>query len=96
MSSQHETPTRGALPPLRTLGDVRATLRTGHGAPGDLATFEQDLQRALEASSEADLTAVAAVIRDYRGRILPAADPEHNLAMQEAEEELDLLKRGGA
>jgi hypothetical protein len=96
MSAQHETPTHGALPPLRTLGDVRAALRTGHGAPGDLAAFEQDLQRALEASSEADLTAIAAVIRDYRGRILLVADPEHELAMQEAEEELDLLKRGSA
>lgn len=84
------------LPPLRTVGDLRAALRAGYGVSGDLTTFEQDLQGALEASSEADLTPVAAVIRDYRGRIRLTADPEHEIALQEAEEELALLKRRSA
>lgn len=54
--------------PLRTIGDIRAALLAGHGFPGDKSAFETDLQRALEASSETDLTAVAAVIVDYKPR----------------------------
>ncbi|MFI2374140.1 hypothetical protein ACH5AO_03565 [Streptomyces sp. NPDC018964] len=42
-----------------------------------------DLQRALEASSEVDLDAVAAVIVDYRGRIRLCQDPDFGIAVQE-------------
>jgi hypothetical protein len=95
MSTPHETSARGALPPLRTLGDVRAALRAGHGFPGDREDFEKDLERALEASSETDLRAVAEVITDYRGRIRLHSDPEYEIGMQEAEEALARVKREG-
>ena len=83
MSAEHaETPIPAPLP-LRTIGDIRAALRSGHGFPGDQETFEADLQRALEASSETDLNAVAAVIVDYRGRIRLYQDPDFDIAIQE-------------
>lgn len=47
--------------PLRTIGDIRAALRSGHRFSDDQASFAADLQRALEASSETDLSAVASV-----------------------------------
>lgn len=76
--------------PLRTIGDIRAALLAGHGFPGDRDAFETDLQRALEASSETDLTAVASVIVDYRGRIRLYQDPDFDIAVQEG---IDLTMR---
>ncbi|WP_224351841.1 DUF6247 family protein [Streptomyces olivaceus] len=76
--------------PLRTIGDIRAALLAGHGFPGDRDAFETDLQRALEASSETDLTAVAAVVVDYRGRIRLCQDPDFDIAVQEG---IDLTMR---
>lgn len=90
MSAQYaETPGPAALP-LKTIGDIRAALRSGHGFPGDRESFEADLQRALEASSETDLNAVAAVIVDYRGRIRLYQDPDFDTAVQEG---IDLATR---
>lgn len=90
MSAQHaETPGPAALP-LKTIGDIRAALRSGHGFPGDRESFEADLQRALEASSETDLNAVATVIVDYRGRIRLYQDPDFDIAVQEG---IDLVAR---
>ncbi len=76
--------------PLKTIGDIRAALRSGHGFPGDQESFEADLQRALEASSEADLNAVATVTVDYRGRIRLHQAPEFGIAVQEG---IDLTAR---
>lgn len=90
MSAQHaETAVPAALP-LKTIGDIRAALRSGHGFPGDRESFEADMQRALEASSETDLKAVAAVIVDYRGRIRLYQDPDFDTAVQEG---IDLAAR---
>ncbi|MFD4349500.1 DUF6247 family protein [Streptomyces coelicoflavus] len=75
---------------LRTIGDIRAALLAGHGFPGDEEAFETDLQRALDASSEDDLTAVAAVIMDYRGRVRLYQDPDFDTAVQEG---IDLAMR---
>jgi len=83
VSAQYaETPEPAALP-LKTIGDIRAALRSGHGFLGDRESFEADLQRALDASSETDLNAVAAVIVDYRGRIRLYQDPDFDIAVQE-------------
>ncbi|MDQ0787202.1 DUF6247 family protein [Streptomyces sp. B3I8] len=79
--------------PLRTIGDIRAALRSGHGFPGDRESFEADMQRALEASSETDLKAVAAVIVDYRGRIRLYQDPDFDTAVQEGIELAARLKQ---
>ncbi|WP_416985934.1 DUF6247 family protein [Streptomyces sp. T028] len=90
MSAQHEeTPVPAPLP-LRTIGDIQAALRSGHGFPGDRESFEADLQHALETSTETDLNAVAAVIVDYRGRIRLYQDPEFDIAVQEG---IDLAAR---
>ncbi|MBZ6285262.1 hypothetical protein [Streptomyces olivaceus] len=75
---------------MRTIGDIRAVLLAGHGFPGDKDAFETDLQRALEASSETGLTAVASVIVDYRGRIRLYQDPDFDIAVQEG---IDLTMR---
>ncbi|MET7649472.1 DUF6247 family protein [Streptomyces sp. NPDC005486] len=75
---------------LRTIGDIRAALRSGHGFPGDRESFEADLQHALETSTETDLNAVATVIVDYRGRIRLYQDPEFDIAVQEG---IDLTSR---
>jgi hypothetical protein len=93
VSAQHaETPAPAALP-LKTIGDLRSALRSGHGFPGDRESFEADLQRALEASSETDLDAVAAVIVDYRGRIRLYRDPDVDIAVQEGIDLAARLKR---
>ncbi|MEU5096151.1 DUF6247 family protein [Streptomyces sp. NPDC020996] len=93
MSAQHSEPPVSASLPLRTIGDIRAALRSGHGFPGDRESFEADLQRALEASSETDLNAVAAVIVDYRGRIRLYQDPDFDIAVQEGVDFTARLKR---
>ncbi|MFI8090068.1 DUF6247 family protein [Streptomyces sp. NPDC086080] len=79
--------------PLRTLGEVRSALLSGHASPGDREAFEADLQRALETSSETDLSAIAAVIVDYRGRIRLCQDPDFHIAVQEGVDLTALLKQ---
>ncbi|MFJ8662656.1 hypothetical protein [Streptomyces sp. NPDC093795] len=86
----------GADMPLRTLGDIRAALRAGRGFPGDREDFELDLTRALENSTETDLSAVAAVMVDYRGRVRLASAPDYDVAMQEGEELLLRIKAEAA
>ncbi|MBU6530732.1 hypothetical protein HZS56_06330 [Streptomyces sp. A108] len=75
---------------MRTISDLRAALLAGHGFPDDRDAFETDLQRALEASSKADLTVVDAVIVDYRGRIRLRQNPDFDIAVQEG---IDLTMR---
>ncbi|WP_374196397.1 DUF6247 family protein [Streptomyces sp. b94] len=93
MSAQHSETSVPAPLPLKTIGDIRAALLAGHGFPGDREAFETDLQRALEASSETDLKAVAAVIVDYRGRIRLYQDPDFDIAVQEGIDLATRLKR---
>ncbi|MFD4525325.1 DUF6247 family protein [Streptomyces sp. NPDC058470] len=96
MSAQHAETPSAHHPSLRlkTIGDIRAALREGRGFPGDKEAFEADLARALEASTEADLTAVAAVIVDYRGRIRLYSDPEFDDALQEGLALIAEIKKG--
>ncbi|MFC9469033.1 hypothetical protein [Streptomyces coelicoflavus] len=77
------------LPPVHAIGDLRGALRAGHGFPGDLNAFEADLRHALESSST-DLTTLASVIVDYRGRIRLHEDPDFDTAVQEG---IDLSMR---
>ncbi|MFJ8540800.1 DUF6247 family protein [Streptomyces sp. NPDC093586] len=93
MSAQHVESGIPASLPLKTIGDIRAALRSGHGFPGDKESFEADLQRALEASTETDLKAVATVIVDYRGRIRLYQDPDFDIALQEGIDLVTRLKR---
>jgi hypothetical protein len=93
LSAQHAEAHDPAPLPLRTIGDIRAALRSGHSFPGDQENFEADLQRALEASSETNLNAIAAVIVDYRGRIRLYQDPDFDIAVQEGIDLTARLKR---
>jgi hypothetical protein len=93
VSAQHAETGVPASLPLKTIGDIRAALRSGHGFPGDRESFEADLQRALEASTETDLEAVASVIVDYRGRIRLYQDPDFDIALQEGIDLTARLKR---
>ncbi|MEU0675725.1 DUF6247 family protein [Streptomyces sp. NPDC006172] len=93
MSAHHEESPVSAPLSLRTIGDIRAALRSGRGFPDDRESFEADLQHALETSTETDLNAVAAVIVDYRGRIRLYQDPEFDIAVQEGIDLTDRLKR---
>ncbi|MEU3727922.1 hypothetical protein AB0E81_00680 [Streptomyces sp. NPDC033538] len=83
-------PSGRALSATKAITDLRTALQAGRGLPGDLESFEADLKRALEASSEMDLKAVAAVIVDYRGRIRLHQDPDFDIAVQEG---IDLAMR---
>lgn len=95
MSAQYaETPEQHPPVPLKTIGDIRAALRQGRGFPGDKEDFEADLARALEASTETDLTAVAEVIVDYRGRIRLYSAPGFDDALQEGLDLIAEIKRG--
>ncbi|MEU0943778.1 hypothetical protein ABZ379_13435 [Streptomyces canus] len=79
--------------PLRTVGDLRAALWSGYGFTDDQVSFEADLQRALEVSSEADLSAVASVIVEYRGRIRLRQGADFGTAVQEGIDLMGRLKR---
>ncbi|MDX3381077.1 hypothetical protein PV682_06375 [Streptomyces niveiscabiei] len=96
MGAQHAESAGGehSPVPLRTIGDIRAALREGRGFPGDREDFEADLVRALEASTETDLSTVAAVIVDYRGRIRIYSDPGFEDALQEGLELAAKIKKG--
>ncbi|MFL5998639.1 MAG: hypothetical protein ACJ736_30835 [Streptomyces sp.] len=93
MSGPHTLKPMPALPPLRTIGDIRGALRSGRGFADDPVSFEADLQRALEASSETDLSAVAMVIVDYRGRIRLRQEPDFDTAVREGIDLTERLKR---
>ncbi|MGW0422086.1 hypothetical protein [Streptomyces sp. NPDC003015] len=56
-------------------------------------SFEADLHRALEASSETDLDAVARVIVDYRGRVRLRQEPDFETAVREGIDLSERLKR---
>lgn len=81
---------------LRTISDIRAAFRSGHGFPGDREKFESDLQRASETSAEKGPRSVGAVITDYRGRIRLHQDPDFGVALQEGIALTARLKREAA
>lgn len=82
MSAQHAEAPGLAASPLNTVGDIRAALQS-QDLPEVRESFEADLQRALETSSETGSHAVATVIVDYRGRIRLCQDPDFDIAVQE-------------
>ncbi|MBV2153381.1 hypothetical protein [Kitasatospora sp. SUK 42] len=98
---------RLGLPPMNTVQELRAALRTGHGFPGDAERLDAELAEQLlrrvpvdqldqvgEVGTVVDLVAVAEIVAAYRGRVLLAADREATDAVNEAVN--DLLARQGA
>ncbi|MFD7455371.1 hypothetical protein [Kitasatospora sp. NPDC059827] len=98
---------RLGVPPMDTLQELRAALRTGHGYPGDAERLDAELAEQLlrrvpvdrldqvgEVGTVVDLVAVAEIIAAYRGRVLLAADRAVADAVAEAVH--DLLARQDA
>ncbi|MBZ9645914.1 hypothetical protein [Streptomyces sp. PSKA30] len=48
------------LPPMRTIGELRAALVMGYGFPGDADDFEAELAREINHADPADLSGVEA------------------------------------
>jgi hypothetical protein len=78
---------------LKSIGGIRAALRSGHGFTGDRESLEAELQRAREASSETNLNTVAEVIAEYRGRIRLCREPDLAVAVQEGTDLAARLKQ---
>ncbi|MQY10259.1 hypothetical protein SRB5_03660 [Streptomyces sp. RB5] len=64
------------VPPMRTLGELRAALGTW-GFPGDLAQFEEE----LAAADLDDLVRVREITQAYRHRVLVRYDPQAMAAL---------------
>ncbi|MCR8945064.1 hypothetical protein NW249_23380 [Streptomyces sp. OUCMDZ-4982] len=56
---------RDTAPPMRTLAELRSALR-GWGFPGDIESFEQE----LEGTDLDDLSRVRGIVQAYRHRVL--------------------------
>ncbi|MGW7268284.1 hypothetical protein [Streptomyces sp. NPDC054842] len=78
-----------AVPPMRTLAELRAALRVW-GIPGDLEGFEQEL---ADADLD-DLTRVREVTQAYRHRVMLRCDPQAMAALMRSTEDVaDELRR---
>lgn len=74
MSAQPEHPgTPPAAPPMRTLAELRAALRT-LGFPGDLDAFDRELGNI--GLDDLDLARVRQIVQAYRHRVLLRCNPE--------------------
>ncbi|OKK02924.1 hypothetical protein AMK26_23350 [Streptomyces sp. CB03234] len=87
-------PDRGAgdLPPLRTVGEIRAALTLGYGFPGNADEFEAALAREINHADPADFSAVVAVIEEFRGRVAARQDPLFDQAVSAAVAEVQATR----
>lgn len=81
------------LPPMRTIGELRAALTMGYGFPGDADDFEADLAREINHADPADLTGVVRLVEEFRGRIIARQDPEFDTAVDSAVAEIRAARR---
>ncbi|MFS4108423.1 hypothetical protein [Streptomyces sp. e14] len=63
------------LPPMRTVGGLRAALTMGYGFPGDADDFEAELAREINYADPADLSGVVRLVEEFRGGSSPARTP---------------------
>ncbi|WP_439948273.1 hypothetical protein [Streptomyces sp. BBFR109] len=68
------------LPPMRTVGELRAALTMGYGFPGDADDFEAELAREINHADPADLSGVVRLVEEFRGRIIARQDPAFDSA----------------
>ncbi|MEV5985766.1 hypothetical protein AB0L85_12170 [Streptomyces sp. NPDC052051] len=76
------------LPPMRTIGELRAALTMGYGFPGDADDFEAELAREINHADPADLSGVVRLVEEFRGRIIARRDPEFDSAVAAAVAEI--------
>lgn len=83
------------LPPMRTIGELRAALTMGYGFPGDADDFEAELAREINHADPADLTGIVRLVEEFRGRIIARQDPGFDTAIATAVAEINAA-RGAA
>ena len=76
------------LPPMRTIGELRAALTMGYGFPVDADDFEAELAREINHSDPADLTGIVRLVEEFRGRIIARQDPGFDTAVAAAVAEI--------
>ncbi|WP_267242996.1 DUF6247 family protein [Streptomyces sp. PR69] len=81
------------LPPMRTIGELRAALTMGYGFPGDADDFEAELARALNHADPADLSGIVRLVEEFRGRITARQDPGFDSAVAAAVAEIEAARK---
>jgi hypothetical protein len=76
------------LPPMRTIGELRAALTMGYGFPGDADDFEAELAREINHADPADLSGVVRLVEEFRGRVAARQDPDFDPAVAAAVAEI--------
>ncbi|MGW1003311.1 hypothetical protein [Streptomyces sp. NPDC002520] len=80
------------LPPVRTIGELRAALTMGYGFPGDSDDFEAELAREINHADPADLSGVVRLVEEFRGRIIARQDPGFDTAVATAVAEIQAAR----
>ncbi|MGW0995483.1 hypothetical protein ACWD5V_19690 [Streptomyces sp. NPDC002523] len=80
------------LPPVRTIGELRAALTMGYGFPGDSDDFEAELAREINHADPADLSGVVRLVEEFRGRIIARQDPGFETAVATAVAEIQAAR----
>ncbi|MCL8014099.1 hypothetical protein [Streptomyces sp. AS02] len=60
----------------------------GYGFPGDADDFEAELAREINHADPADLTGIARLVEEFRGRIIARQDPDFDTAIATAVSEI--------
>lgn len=81
-----------SVPPLRTIGELRAALTMGYGFPGDADDFEAELAREINHADPADLTGIVRLVEEFRGRIAARQDPAFDVAVGAAVAEIQAVR----
>ena len=90
MTAQPEHHHDDVVPPMRTLAELRAALKTW-GFPGDVDAFEEEL---ADADLD-DLTRVREITQAFRHRVLLRSDPQGTAALSRTAEDIadELLRK---
>ncbi|MFC5953363.1 hypothetical protein ACFP51_02305 [Streptomyces pratens] len=72
------------LPPMRTMVELSAALTLGYGFPTDADDFETELAREINHADPADLSEVARLTEEFRGRVIARQDPDFDSAVAAA------------
>ena len=84
MTTQPAESGQPQLPPMRTIGELRAALTMGYGFPGDADDFEAELAREINHADPADLSGVVRLVEEFRGRVVARQDPDFDTAVAAA------------